>query len=151
MKTPVWVERVPERFLTRDPDCAAGVPHWAEAPLDVAINAFPPVPEDAVMAVGVRFVCATEVWKLIAPVVGEIREIGLLSGLLNSALRSAAVNVSPAIHVLILASAIVVSPQLPRTEDASNRFIKRVVFDIGADLDGLSRGQDGPFESPETV
>ena len=71
----------------------------------LAYNIDPAPPEDAVKAEIARFVWAMEVWKLIAPVVGEISEIGLLSELLNSAFKSAAVNVSPASHVLILARA----------------------------------------------
>src|SRR3990167_3810918 len=52
-----------------------------------------------------KFVCAWRL-KLIAPVVGEIRLMGLFRRLLNSAFWSAAVRTSPATQVLTRDNAI---------------------------------------------
>jgi hypothetical protein len=58
----------------------------ATPPVD-AVRISPVFAEDAVIAPGIRPVWATPL-KLIAPVVGEINEMGLSRMLLNSELRS---------------------------------------------------------------
>jgi hypothetical protein len=74
-------------------------------PFVLTTSACPVEPEVAVIAAGMRFVCAWRL-KLIPAVEGEMSAIGFRTILLNSPLRSAAVSTSPGIQTLTLASAM---------------------------------------------